>query len=247
MAQDLIFMHGGNHGSWCWASLLDELRTAPSDFGRLITLDAPGAGTKRGRDASGESIASIAASLNDELRGAGVRQAVLIGHSLAGVLTPVMAAQDPTLFADLIFLQTVAPQEGQSMHQQMGGGLRGQDPERVGYPFDPAGKTQDELTTALFGVDLDGAQLRRLLTETAQDATPRAFLEEPVTRQGYDPGRFRTTYVVATRDPVLPPVWQRRFAERLGCARVVEIDTPHEAFISHPRLLADTLRDLVGR
>ena len=247
MAQDLIFMHGGNHGSWCWAALLDELRTTPSEVGRLITLDAPGAGTKRGQDASGETIASIAHSLNAELRATGVRDTVLIGHSLAGVLTPVMAAQDPSLFADLIFLQTVAPQEGQSMHDQMGGGIRGQDPDRVGYPFDPAVKTQAELTTALFGVDFDDEQLRLLLAETAQDVTPRPFLEEPVTRQGYDPGRFRTAYVVATRDPVLPPVWQRRFAERLGCARVVEIDTPHEAFISHPRLLAETLRNLIRR
>jgi pimeloyl-ACP methyl ester carboxylesterase len=247
LAQDLIFMHGGYHGSWCWASLLDELRTAPSDFGRLITLDAPGAGTKRGQDASGETIASIAHSLNDELRAAGVRVAVLIGHSLAGVLTPVMAAQDPSLFADLIFLQTVAPQEGQSMHEQMGSGLHGEDPDRLGQPFDPAGKTQAERFAAMFGVDFDDEQLRLLLAETAQDLTPPAFLDEPVTRQGYDPGRFRTSYVVATRDPVLPPAWQRRFAERLGCARVVEIDTPHEAFISHPRLLADTLRALIRR
>ena len=86
-----------------------------------------------------------------------------------------------------------------------------------------------------------------VLDETAQDVTPGPFLEEPVAPQGYDPRRFRTAYVVAARDPVLPPVWQRRFAERLGCGQVVEIDTPHEAFISHPRLLADTLREPIRR
>ncbi|HTV95875.1 MAG TPA: alpha/beta fold hydrolase [Steroidobacteraceae bacterium] len=244
--KDLVFLHGGSHGSWCWAQLLTELRKTPALFGRLITLDVPGAGTKRGQDSSGGTIGSIARSLNDELRAADVRRAVLVGHSLAGVLMPVMAAEDASLYCDLIFLQTIAPQEGQTVHDQMGLGRHGEDPERVGFPFDPATTPKAELYTALFGADLDGRQLRWLLAETAQDATPTSFSEEPITRQGYDPARFRTAYVLARRDPILPPKWQRRFAERLGCARTVEIDTPHEAFISHPALLADTLRALIA-
>ncbi|MNF11871.1 hypothetical protein D3C80_2131970 [compost metagenome] len=50
------------------------------------------------------------------------------------------------------------------------------------------------------------------------------------------------SYVLTLRDDILPPLWQRRFAERLGCEEVVEIDTPHEPFVSHPELLAEVLR-----
>ena len=156
-----------------------------------------------------------------------------------------MAAEDPSLFSALIFLQAVAPLEGQSMYDQMGQGLRGDDPERVGYPFDPSEVPMPEILAALFGADLNEAQRRWLLDEISLDATPRAMLEEPVSRAGYDPALFRTAYVLAQRDPVLPPAWQRRFAERLGCAQIVEIDTPHEAFISHPGVLARALSGLL--
>jgi hypothetical protein len=57
--KDLVFLHGANHGSWCWAPLLAELQRTPAVYGRLIALDVPGAGTKRGRDASHETIASM--------------------------------------------------------------------------------------------------------------------------------------------------------------------------------------------
>src|SRR3990172_8638487 len=110
-------------------------------------------------------------------------------------------SEDPSLYSDLIFLQTSAPREGQSQHDQMGSGLHGQDPECVGYPFDPTEMSPPELFTALFGVDFNEEQLRWLLSEMAQDATPMALLAEPVTRKGYDPSLFRTVYVLAKRDP----------------------------------------------
>ena len=244
--KDLIFLPGGNHGSWCWSYLLTELMKTPAIFGRLITLDVPGAGTKRGQEASGQTIASIARGLNDELRSAQVRKGVLIGHSLAGVLMPVMAADDAALFSQLIFLQTSAPKEGQSVLDLMGTGLHGEDPERVGYPADPTGRRSRERFAAFFGVDFTQEQLRWALDEMALDTTPNALVAEPVTRQGYEPALFRTAYVLAKRDPVLPPAWQRRFAERLGCTQIVELDTPHEPFISHPKLLAETLRALLS-
>jgi len=40
----------------------------------------------------------------------------------------------------------------------------------------------------------------------------------------------------------LPPNWQRRFAEHLGCEELIEIDAPHEPFVSDAELLADVLR-----
>jgi len=242
--RDLVFLHGGGHGSWCWTLLLEEMAKT-NRFGRLITLDMPGAGTKRGQESNSETLSSIACSLNDELRAAKVHQAALIGHSIAGALMPYMAAQDPSLFSDLIYLQTSAPKEGQSIVDLMGTGLHGQDPERVGYPVNPTTTPKREFFTALFGVDFTPEQIKWVLREASQDSTPMAVAAEPVTRKGYDPARFRTAYVLAKRDPILPPAWQRRFAERLGCTRIVEIDTPHEPFISHPALLAQTLGELL--
>jgi pimeloyl-ACP methyl ester carboxylesterase len=234
---DLVLLHGGGHGSWCWTPLLEEFAHHPTHFERIICLDTPGAGSKRGRDVDSLTIGDIAHELNDELRAACVNNAVFAGHSLAGVVMPVMAAQDPGLFRDLIFLQTSAPREGQTILEQMH--------EQTGFEPPSSERPNRERFRRLFGLDLNETQLRWLLGQLGKDATARALAYEPVTRHGYDPSRFHTSYVLAQRDPVLPPASQRLFAERLGAQRIVEIDTPHEPFISHPKLMAETLFSLL--
>jgi pimeloyl-ACP methyl ester carboxylesterase len=235
---DLVLLHGGNHGSWCWTPLLEQLERGPRRFQRVVRLDTPGAGSKRGRTGDTMTIADIACELNEELRSAKVQQATFAGHSLAGVLMPVMAAEDASLFRDLIFLQTSAPREGQNILEQMY--------EQTGYQPKSRDASASARFRGLFGVDLNEDQLRWLLSHLGKDSTPRALAEEPISRRGYDPRHFRTSYVLAQRDPVLPPASQRLFAERLGCERIVEIDTPHEPFISHPTLMADTLLSLLA-
>src|SRR5690606_13693771 len=103
---DLVLVHGGQHGSWCWAPLLMVFAGTGHVFDRVIALDMPGCGSKRSRDPEGLSLADIARELNDELRDMGVTQAVLLGHSIAGVLLPMMAVQAPALFSRLVYLST---------------------------------------------------------------------------------------------------------------------------------------------
>lgn len=240
---DLILLHGGNHGSWCWAPLLEELAKDKARFERIITLDMPGCGSKRGRDNAHLTLAAVVQELNDDLRTAGVSQGILLGHSIAGILLPMMAVEDPTLYSQLIYLATSLPAEGQTVMELLGTGLHGEDPDHVGYPIDPVTSSPEALSSAMFGQDLSEAQLRWLLSEVAQDSTPLAVAMEPAKRAGYA-GLLPSTFILTLRDNILPPRWQRRFAERAGAGRIIEIDTPHEPFVSHPALLADVLRSL---
>src|SRR5690606_10400238 len=125
----------------------------------------------------------------------------------------------------------------------LGTSLHGEDPDHVGYPIDPATSSPEALSIAMFGQDLSAAQLTWLLSEVAQDSTPSAVALEPATRAGYE-GLLPATYIITQRDNIPPPLWQRRFAERAGAGRIIEIDTPHEPFVSHPALLAEVLRGL---
>ncbi|MNT14997.1 hypothetical protein D3C72_1500270 [compost metagenome] len=50
------------------------------------------------------------------------------------------------------------------------------------------------------------------------------------------------SYILTQRDNILPVDWQRRFAQRAGAGEVIEIDTVHEPFVSHPQLLAEVVR-----
>jgi pimeloyl-ACP methyl ester carboxylesterase len=238
---DLILLHGGQHGSWCWEPFTRVLDAQENPFARIIALDMPGCGQKRDRDPTGLSLAQITRELNDDLRSAQVRDAVLVGHSIAGVLLPMMAVEDPALFSQLVYLTTAGPAEGQTIMQMMGASSRGAHPDQVGWPMDPATAAPDAMLQAMFGRDLDQEQLAWLLAEVAQDKTPPATHMEPVSRSGYLELGMKATYIVTLRDDILPPAWQRRFAQRLNCGDRVEIDTPHEPFISHPQLLASTL------
>ena len=231
--RDLVLLHGGGHGSWCWGPLLEEWKVSGPRFERSFALDTPGAGRNRGQSTDNLTIAGIARSLNDELRASQVRHATFIGHSLAGVLMPMMTAEDPSLFSDLIFLQTSGPREGQNVLQQMA--------DIAGNDEQPDRDSRMARFRRLFGLGLSEEMLRWMVQEASQDATPLCLVTEPVNRRGYDPSRFRATYIVALRDPILPPEWQHRFAGRLGCQRTIEIDTPHEPFLSHPKLLVETL------
>lgn len=241
---DLILLHGGQHGSWCWEPLLKVFAAEGNPFDRVIALDMPGCGGKRERNPDGVSLAEITRELNDELRAAKVKAGVLLGHSIAGVLLPMMVLEDPALFARLVHLATSAPEEGQTIMQMLGTSRQGEDPNEVGWPVDMQNTQPDALAVAIFGRDLNPQQLAWLLAEVSQDRTPPAAQFEPVSRRGYAQLGVDATYILTMRDDILPPEWQRRFAQRLECSKVVEIDTPHEPFVSHPELLASVLRTL---
>lgn len=232
---DLVLLHGGQHGSWCWTALIEALRH--NSFDRIITLDMPGCGTKRGRPVTELTLSSIVEELNAELRQMGVRQGVLLGHSIAGVLLPMMAVEDPTLFVHLIYLATAIPAEGQSIMQMLGNSQHGERDDEVGWPLDPLVASPEQMAVAMFGADLDDSQIAWLLSEIAQDMTPPAVAVEAVSRAGYV-GLIPSTFIVTLRDDILPPTWQRRFAQRLQVEAVLEIDSPHEAFLTHPNELA---------
>jgi len=212
---------------------------------KILALDMPGCGVKRGRDSSSETLASIVSELNQDIRDAELQNVVLIGHSIAGVLLPMMAAADPSLFSKLIYLTTSLPREGESVAQTQGTTIHGQDPNVVGFPLDPLTTSLQDLAISMFAPDLSTEQLSWLMGEVAKDKTPDVLRNEPVTRKGYD-RKIPATYILTLRDPILPTKWQRVFAERALCERIVEIDTPHEPFVSHPQLLVETLSRIVN-
>lgn len=86
------------------------------------------------------TLGDIVKELNDELRAANVRDAVLLGHSIAGVLLPLMVIEDQSLYSRLVYLATAVPAEGQSIIQLLGSSLRGQNSEEVGWPLNPLSK-----------------------------------------------------------------------------------------------------------
>jgi hypothetical protein len=158
---------------------------------------------------------------------------------MAGVILPLMVENRPDLFSSACFLSTSIPQNGESILDLFGRELRGVDPTRLGWPASREAGLE-KFFAAMFAPDMTPEQFDVVLKNALEDFWPACASVEAVNRSEF-PGSVNVSYVVTERDPILPPAWQGRFAERLGVARLYSIDTPHEPFITHPDLLADLL------
>src|SRR5690606_29038945 len=184
MSKDLVLLHGGQHGSWCWKLLIDAL-VKSGWTGRALALDVPGCGQKRHRETGSIGIDDIAHELNAEVLESKLKSPVLLGHSQAGILLPRMVTFAPSLYSEVVFLTTAAPKEGQTLARMMGTSLHWQDPHSVGYPLDIATSSREEISRALFGPGVDSSTLEWLLAESSLDNWPEKTGTSPITREGF--------------------------------------------------------------
>ncbi len=230
-------LHGGGQGSWVWDDVVARLEAAGA---RVLALDVPGCGTKRGRDVSALTADAVAAELIEDCRAAGLSEVVLVGHSLAGSILPRMAALAPELITKLVYLTCSAPLPGVSFRRQMGDGLQGAHPDQVGWLVLPSTHSADERYRLMFCNDMSRDAATAFLAKMGQDVWPMDPLNCTDHRYDHLAG-VPSTYIVCLNDAGLPPVWQRRFAEQLHCERVVELGSGHQAMTTQPEALVELL------
>ncbi|UVO54274.1 alpha/beta fold hydrolase [Sphingomonas sp. SUN039] len=230
-------LHGGGQGSWVWDDVVALLR---ADGARVLALDVPGCGVKRGRDVATLDADAVATELVEDMRAADLSDAILVGHSLAGAILPRVAAIAPELIRRLVYITCTAPAPGISFRGQMGTGLQGSNPDEVGWPVDPATHSADARYRLMFCNDMDPDFATDFLAQMGKDDWPMDVLTRSDHR--YDHlAATPSTYIVCERDNGLRPTWQRRFAERLHCARIVSLDSGHQAMTTQPERLAEML------
>ncbi len=238
---DFALLHGGGQGSWVWDETIAALRDLAGDeLGKILALDVPGCGSKRERDTTELDNDDIARELIADIESAGLRDVVLVGHSQAGQVLPLMAALRPELFRQLIHVSCSIPREGQNVQQMMGRSRQGNNDDEVGFPFDPATESAAERYPLMFCNDMDAGQQRDFLGKLGRDSWPMksyAFSDWRYDRFGAVPA----SYVLCLRDNILPMRWQQRFAERLCCEHVIAIDAGHQVMNTRPSELASIL------
>ena len=208
-------------GAWCWERLIPELEARGHAVATVdLAPEDEAAGAARCADVVSQAFAAI-----DDL--------VLVRHSLAGLIIPLVAAWRRV--KRLIFLHALLPRPGQSVADH----LRA-EPDM----FNP------EMFTAQtpFWKD-EAAAIRFLLhdcpAEVARDAFCQLRPEHGVLGSEMTPLRtwpdVPCTYIVCTDDRIATPDWARRAArERLG-VESLEIPGGHCPFLSRPEQLAEAL------
>jgi pimeloyl-ACP methyl ester carboxylesterase len=246
---DYAFLHGGGQGGWVWDETIAALQVQTDGaFGRALALDVPGCGQKRDRDTTVITSADVVNELLDDIGNAGMRDVVLVGHSQAGTILPLMAGRRPELFRRLVYVSCAAPPPDVSLMHMMGSGPRGSNPDEVGFAFDWNDETlsfQERMRT-MFCNDMSDELAESFLAKLGMDMWPD--LVTYGTEHRYDHlGQVPSTYVLCLEDTSLPLEWQERFATRFKADDRIRIDAGHQVMNTLPHGLAEILRRLAAR
>jgi len=237
---NFAFVHGGGQGSWVWDETIAALVRQSGGTARCLALDAPGCGTKRGRDTSQIAFDDIAAELVADIADAGMTDVILVGHSQAGMELPQMAELRPDLIGKLVFVTCSAPLPGKTTLDQMGWEYgHGESADHVGYPVGPDA-SPEERYRAMFCNDMGPDEADAFLAKLGKDMWPPVCYSHSDWRREHLKDK-PVTYVLCERDMSLPPDWQQRFAERLHADRTVRIDAGHQVMNTQPERLAEVL------
>lgn len=113
---DIALVHGSYHGAWCWDLLRPELERLGH---RVITMDLPISDPVLG---AADYAQAIGAALDPG------SEPMLVGHSMAGLITPLVAARRPV--RKLVFLAAFLASPGKSaMDQRATEDIDGRIPE----------------------------------------------------------------------------------------------------------------------
>ena len=99
---EILLVHGGAHGAWCWEPLLPYLE-APAR-----AIDLPGRGA-RPADLEALTVEDWADAVVEEIEGGASGPTILVGHSLAGITLPRVAERVPERIAQLVFVSCTVP------------------------------------------------------------------------------------------------------------------------------------------
>jgi pimeloyl-ACP methyl ester carboxylesterase len=226
----IVLVHGAFAGAWCWEPVVPGLLAAGHD---VEAFDLPGSGADRTRHAE-VTLDSYADRTCEIL--AGGRPAVLVGHSMGGVVVTQAAARRPELVTSLVYVAAFIPADGESLldltHYPEAAGDQVQanlvlagDPPVATLPREAArgallGSCDDQ--QAAWALDHLGPQPGVPFGDPFRldSGSAEAFLALP------------RAYLTCLRDRAIPPALQRLMYGRAGCDPVVELDTDHSAWIS---------------
>lgn len=227
-----LFIHGSNHGAWCWRDVLPAMAAAGHEA-RAIDLPAAGADPT---PPDNVTMADYRAAILAELDG----PTVLVGHSFGGMPITAAAAAAPERIAALVYLAAWAPKEGEAARD-----LRA----RYGCRnLMSAMRMGDDRKTSTFSDD----SLEPLFYHDCPHGTvayARAHLTPQPTAPGAEPAPalppgLNRHYIRCTEDRIIPPEAQTDMTRDWPAHSIHKIACGHSPFFAAPDRLAEILMNI---
>lgn len=236
-----VLVHGMSHGAWAWEAFAPRLEKAGH---AVITVDLPGHG-RRAAERRRASVASYARAVADALSAAGFHEAVVVGHSMGGIVIPKVAELVPARVAHLVYLAAVVLPHGGSLltthvPRPLAPLVRG-----MAAAGDGAVQYSAQAEWERWLGDLAPGDAR--VVDALGRMTPQPFrpLAERVDMRRFEAMTVPRTYIRCLRDAAVPPARAATYAARLGVTPI-DMDTAHEPMLSAPDALAAILAGIAA-
>jgi pimeloyl-ACP methyl ester carboxylesterase len=217
-------VHGAGLGAWCWERLIPELEARGH---QAATIDLPLNGQSAGASSLAEMVLASFAQFDD---------LVLVGHSISGLVIPIVASRRPV--ERLVFLHAVLPKPGLSLADQVTAEPDMFNPEMMTVP--PSSWSDEAIVTRFLLHDCTPEVAHDCFTRMRSRREGRGVLVTEVTPLQTWPA-VPCSYILCRDDRTATPSWARRAAlERLG-VEPIEISSGHCSMLSRPGELAAAL------
>ena len=234
--REFVLVHGMSHGAWAWELVAPRLERAGH---RVVALDLPGHG-RRAHERGRASIDAYGRAVADAMMLNGVSRAVLVGHSMGGLVIQRAAELVPERLVHLVFLAAIVLPPGRSMVDAhlppataaLFRGLAAANRGVVQYPA--------ALEHARWLGDLSPGDPRVTAALARMTPQPAAPVIERADLSLFYRLRIPRTYVRCLRDMAVPPAKAAEYARRLG-VEPIDMDTAHEPMLSAPDELTKIL------
>jgi pimeloyl-ACP methyl ester carboxylesterase len=236
-----VLVHGAFGGAWCWEPVTEPLEAA----GHTVeTFDLPGGGDDA-TPVADVTLDSCAARVCDVL-GSMPEPAVLVGHSMGGVVITQAAADCPDRVVSLVFVCAFMPSNGQSL-LDLAHLPESDDLIQANLIIDgdppvaslPAEATADVIYNGCTSEQTAWAVARRSPQAVAPYAAPVHIDDEVL-------ARIPRYYVLAEQDRAMAPALQRRMIRDHPCERVFELDADHAPYLSATDELVSALVEIAA-
>lgn len=232
-----VLVHGAFCGAWIWGPLMERLQAAGHS---VEAFDLPGLGNDN-TPVSEVTLDACAARLCAVLADHS-EPAIVVGHSMGGIIATQGAARCPRRVAALVYVTAFLPKDGQSLLDltKLPEGAGDQVQANIVIEGDPlvAVMPAEASRPALYDCCAEDVAAWAIARQRPQPVAPFAT---PVSIPRGALDGINRYYVLCTRDRALAPALQRRMIAENPCAEVVELRTDHTPQLSKTEEMAQIL------
>ena len=236
-----VLVHGGWQGAWCWDGVAAALRSVGHD---VLAPTLRGCEQGVAIDRVGINLTAMGDGLVDAIRQHDLGDFVLVGHSGGGPVAQYAADRLAQQTRRIVFVDAWVLHDGQAINDVLPAPFVESSVQAAKASADQTVAMDPQTWSEHF---MNGASEHDIATATSKLVpVPFGWISEPVSLPRFWDAALPSSYVFLRQDQAVPQELYRVMAGRLDQPRLLECDGPHEAMLTHPRLLAAALIDAVA-